>query len=156
MALHPTPGKIIWILFFMAGVSGIVNAQHHGRKHVLINDDWRFFKYSTGDSADNLIYDVRPEVVDNNDSKAADSKPTEAVIRETNQEVLKSWILASANNFIKDESDRHIRPPGNPGENFPFVKSQYDDTGWKKVNLPSCRETIPRWVEEWDDYQLTA
>ena len=40
---------------------------------------------------DDLIYDVRPEVTDRNDSKDADSKPTEAVKTEASQEVLKSW-----------------------------------------------------------------
>ncbi|HEX7584241.1 MAG TPA: beta-galactosidase, partial [Prolixibacteraceae bacterium] len=106
------------------------------REHISINDNWRFFKYDSISKADNLIYDVRPEVTNNNDSKAADSKPTEAVAIKTTQKVLKPWILPSGNNFIKDPEKRHVRPEGNPGGDFPFVKGNFDDRSWEKVNLP--------------------
>lgn len=65
--------------------------------------------------ADSLIYDIRPEITDRNDSKVADSKPTETVAAESTQEVLKKWVLPSGNNFIKDPAKRHIRPEGDPG-----------------------------------------
>ena len=32
------------------------------RERLSINDDWRFMKYGPNDEADQLIYDVRPEV----------------------------------------------------------------------------------------------
>ena len=44
---------------------------------------------------DGLIYDVRPQVTDHNDSKDADTQPTEAVEVEAAAEVLKAWILPS-------------------------------------------------------------
>ena len=106
------------------------------REHISINDNWRFFKYDSISKADNLIYDVRPEVTDNNDNKVADSKPTEAIKVETTQEVLKPWILPTGNRFIKDTSKRHIRPEGNPGGDFPFVQGNFNDSSWEKVNLP--------------------
>ena len=49
------------------------------REKISINNNWSFFKYSSAQEADSLIYDVRPEVKDKNDNKEADSKPTEAV-----------------------------------------------------------------------------
>ena len=106
------------------------------RQRISINENWSFFKYDSISNADNLIYDVRPEVTDNKDNKVADSKPTEAIKVETNQEVLKAWILPSANDFIKDAAKHHVRPEGNPGSNFPFVKGNFDDSSWEKVNLP--------------------
>ena len=106
------------------------------RQRISINNGWSFFKYETADKADKLIYDVRPEISDITENKVADAKPTEAVVVEASQKVLKSWILPTANDFINDPSKRHIRPEGNPGSDFPFVKNTFDDSSWEKVNLP--------------------
>ena len=106
------------------------------RQRISINEVWRFYKYDSLAKADNLIYDLRPEVSDYNENKVADSKPTEAVKVEVTQEVLKPWILPTGNDFIKDPQKRHVRPEGNPGSNFQFVKSNFDDSSWEKVNLP--------------------
>lgn len=112
----------------------LINASD--RERISINDDWRFFKYDSQSDADNLIYDIRPEITDNNFQKEADAKPTEAVAVSENEYKLKPWILPSANRFIKDPHNRHIRPAGNPGNDFPFVKSDFDDQDWEKVTLP--------------------
>ena len=104
------------------------------RERISINEGWRFFKYDS--IADNLIYDVRPEVRGYRDDRPADSKPTEAVGVEAKQKVLKPWILPSGNDFIKDADKHYVRPDGNPGSNFPFVQSGFDDNSWKIVNLP--------------------
>jgi beta-galactosidase len=106
------------------------------REHILLNDNWKFFKYDSAEDADNLIYDIRPEVTEHVDSKDADSRPTGAVDVENNAEVLKDWILPSGNNFIKDQSKQHQRPEGNPGSDFPFVQNNFDDSNWERINLP--------------------
>ena len=128
-------------LYLLSGtpVTAQVNSKQTGnisRQRISINEDWRFFKYDSSANADNLIYDERPEVSDFTENKIADLKPTEAATVEVTQEVLKPWILPSGNNFIKDPQKRHIRPEGNPGSNFQFVKSNFDDSSWEKVNLP--------------------
>jgi beta-galactosidase len=104
------------------------------RERISINDGWRFFKYDS--ISDNLIYDERPKVSGYRDDRPADSKPTEGEIVEASQKVLKPWILPSGNGFIKDANKHYVRPEGNPGSNFPFVKSNFDDSSWKNVNLP--------------------
>ncbi len=81
-----------------------------GRERILINDGWKFMRY-TG-TPDNLKYDVRPEVTDRNDNVVADSKPTESVAVASTETVLRKWILPSANDFIKDPAKHHIRPNG--------------------------------------------
>jgi beta-galactosidase len=106
------------------------------RQRISINNDWKFYKYESAAKADNLIYDVRPGITDNNDNKAADSKPTESVKADQTQEVLKPWILPSGNDFIIDPQKKHLRPKGNPGGDFLFVQSNFDDSSWEKVNLP--------------------
>ncbi|OQP44519.1 beta-galactosidase [Niastella yeongjuensis] len=104
------------------------------RERISINEGWRFMKYTS--TPDKLIYDIRPEVADRNDNVVADSKPTEAVAVTAATNVLKSWILPSANDFIKDPAKQHQRPGGNPGSDFPFVQSNFNDASWEPVNLP--------------------
>jgi beta-galactosidase len=107
---------------------------NYKRERIKINDGWTFMRYDA--NPDNLIYDVRPKIEEINDSKVADSKPTEAIKVETKEDVLKNWILPSANDFIKHPSKKHIRPKGNPGSDFPFVKGDFKDDTWEKVTLP--------------------
>lgn len=52
------------------------------------------------------------------------------------QGVLKAYILPTANNFIKNPANKHVRPKGNPGSDFPFVQSDFDDSSWEKMDLP--------------------
>ena len=106
------------------------------REIISVNEGWSFYKYNKEQQPDNLIYDVRPEISQNNEYLVADAKPTEALELEARTEVLKPWILPAANNFIKDKEKHHIRPEGNPGMDFPFVQNDFDDAGWVKVNLP--------------------
>jgi Beta-galactosidase/beta-glucuronidase len=131
---------IFYLLVIVAFVSTLPllakQTESASRERISINNGWRFFKYASEAKADNLRYDVRPEVTDNNDSKAADSKPTEAIKLESAQNVLKTWIFPTGNAFIKDPQKRYVRPSGNPGGNFPFVQSNFDDNSWETVDLP--------------------
>lgn len=104
------------------------------RERISINDGWKFMRYT--EAADNLVYDVRPEVTDRNDNVVADSKPTESVKVSAAENVLKKWVLSTANDFIKDPAKHHQRPAGNPGGDFPFVQNSFDDQGWERVTLP--------------------
>jgi beta-galactosidase len=106
------------------------------RQRISINDGWRFYKYGSTVRADNLIYDVRPEVKDRPDDRPADAKPAEVERVEATRTVLKPWILPTGHDFIKDPAKRHARPEGNPGGDFPFVQSDFDDSSWERVNMP--------------------
>jgi beta-galactosidase len=106
------------------------------RQRISINEGWRFYKYDSLAKADKFIYDVRPEINDDVIEKIGDLKPTDAVAVKSPQEVLKPWILPTANSFIKNPKERHIRPEGNPGCNFQFVQVDFNDSSWEKVTLP--------------------
>jgi beta-galactosidase len=108
--------------------------ENKGRERERLQDGWKFMRYTT--APDNLMYDIRPEVQDANDSKVADSRPTDAVKIDSKDGVLKSWILPTGNSFIKDPSKKHQRPAGNPGSDFDFVKSTFDDKNWESVSVP--------------------
>jgi beta-galactosidase len=120
------------------------------RERTSINDNWSFMRYASEEEADRLIYDIRPEVTDRFEARVADSRPTEALEVEEVQEVLKPWIMPSANPFIKNEADRHIRPEGNPGSDFPFVQNDFEDNNWRKVNLPHDWGIEGPFLEGWD------
>ncbi|MBU3822817.1 DUF4982 domain-containing protein [Flavobacteriaceae bacterium XHP0103] len=106
------------------------------REKIAINIGWKFMKYASEKEADDLIYDVRPKIENTDDTKEADSKPTEAIAIESTKNVLKPYILPTANAFIKDSSKHYIRPSGNPGADFPFVQYDFDDSKWDSINLP--------------------
>jgi len=128
--------NIGFLIFLLVVISSGVYSQEQSykRERISINDSWQFMRYD--ENPDQLIYDIRPKIEDVNDNKVADSKPTEAVKTEAKQPVLKNWILPTANDFIKDPTQKHIRPEGNPGADFPFVKENFKDDNWQKVNLP--------------------
>jgi beta-galactosidase len=114
-----------------------------GRQRVLVDQGWRFMRYQDSadygniDEPDTLYYDKRPIVEGYNDAVVAD---TRAAI--TNQEVeaggLKSWILPTANKFIKDPANHYKKPQGtpSPGRNFPFVQADFNDSHWQLIDLP--------------------
>lgn len=106
------------------------------REKISINEGWYFYKYDSASKSDELRYDVRPDIKDNTELRVADAKPTEALKVTTEQNILKPWILPTGNQFIADPKKHHLRPEGNPGENFPFVKNEFDDSVWEHVNLP--------------------
>lgn len=86
-------------------------------------------KYESAAEVDSLIYHARPKIMNAQDDRPADAEPTEADGVESSQTVLKSWVLPTGNDFIGDPAERHTRPPGDPGSDFPFVQSDYDDNG---------------------------
>jgi beta-galactosidase len=116
--------------------TGAIGADGSYRQRISINEDWRFFKYDSITTADDLTYDVRPEVEDRRDDRPADTRPTAAEDIAATRIVLKPWILPTGNDFIKNASMRHARPEGNPGSDFPFVQSDFDDSSWGRVTLP--------------------
>lgn len=90
---------------------------HAGRETLSINDDWKFWRSET--NPDGIIYDWRP-----------DSKNLTSV------EVLKEYILPSANDFISDPANHHRRPQRNLSSNIAWLRDDFDDSGWDNVTLP--------------------
>ena len=104
------------------------------RERVNIDTGWRFMRYTNG--GDSLIYDKRPKAENVNDNIVADTRPSQLEFVDTSSHILKPWILPTANSFIQDLSKRHVRPAGNPGYDFQFVKAGFDDSHWAKIDLP--------------------
>ncbi|SMO40566.1 beta-galactosidase GalB [Gracilimonas mengyeensis] len=139
--LKESTSRFLLIAAFVGLVTGLMACQNSTgdqspRERISINDGWRFMKYESAEDADSLIYDVRPEIGEYDDSQDADTKPTEAQEVESSDKVLKPWIMPSGNDFIKDPAKRYERPDGNPGSDFPFVQADFDDSSWEAVTLP--------------------
>ena len=129
--------KLFSLFLFLMVAAGIAIARESPRERILLNDNWRFTKGDPNGDSTGLIYDVRPEVKDKKDDKAADSEPTEAErIAATNKVVLKPWILPTANAFIKDPAKRHARPVASAATNVSYTQAGFNDSSWQSVNLP--------------------
>ncbi|SDZ73176.1 beta-galactosidase [Arachidicoccus rhizosphaerae] len=112
------------------------------RQRILIDQGWRFMRYPGQDSLgqdqepDSLYYDKRPQVTDHNDQKVADTR-ADITGKTGGVGGVKSWILPTANKFIKDTADWYPHPVGkSPGQDFAFVQADFNDGHWQKVNLP--------------------
>lgn len=121
---------------FIACNSYDTSENKNPRETTSINTGWKFYKYESSEKQDNLIYDIRPEVKNTDDTKEADTPATEAAKLEASKNALKPYILPTANAFIKDTSKHYKRPKGNPGKDFKFVQNNFDDSNWENVNLP--------------------
>ena len=134
--MHCRINKVV-LLFLLVSVN-LLSAKKETalRERISLNEGWKFFKYSSPALADRLIYDVRPEVDNKGEYLVADAKPTEAVELKSSKEVLKAWIMPTANSYIADKTKRYNRPAGNPGADFPFVQTNFDDNSWENVDLP--------------------
>ena len=114
--------RTLILIAALAALAGLpANA---ARERLPLNDGWRFQKDDPPGNTVPLLYDVRPEVKDARDDKAADSRPEEAArLAVAGKAVLKSWILPTANGFIKDPARRHVRPAGDPGGDVAYVRA---------------------------------
>lgn len=120
------------LLLFVLLLSPFASAS----ERILLNDGWKFHRYSNSETPDHLNYDFRPVVTDTRDDKPADSMPTAGDSLKAGSGVLKDWILPSGNDFVKNSAKKRLRPNGNPGADFAFVQTGFDDKNWESVDLP--------------------
>ena len=133
MRRSPGPGVIILLLLLGFGPPAATSGER-----ILINDDWRFTQGDPPDvNSKRLLYDVRPDSRgEDQRERLAEATADASKVTATNQPVLKPWILPTGNRFIKDPTKRFVRPEGNPGGEVAYVQSGFDDSGWRKLNLP--------------------
>ncbi len=105
------------------------------REKISINEGWKFMRYEG--EPDKLVYDARPTITNYRENQVADAKPTESnQSTASSSNILKNWILPSANDFIKNPAKHLKRPAGNPGSDFSFVQGDFNDESWESVDLP--------------------
>ena len=119
-------GYVMLAIMMQRAVGG--QAAEAPRERISINHGWRFMKYGPDEKADELIYDVRPQVRRRREIILGEDAATAAVDVEAKKPVLKSWILPTGNDFISEPAQRYARPEGNPGSDFPFVQATFIST----------------------------
>ena len=126
------------LLLLAAGIppNAQPTAGGQGRERISINENWRFKKDDPPGNQVSLLYDVRPEVNDARDDRPADAEPEAAARARATVPTIKAWILPTGNAFIKDAVRRHTRPDGNPGGDVDYVRRDFDDRSWRRVDLP--------------------
>lgn len=78
------------------------------RERVSFNENWRFSK--------------------------DDPKDAEGIL---NYEKIKDWVRSTGNEFVlTSNAVKSVRPNGNLGKNVVYTKSEFDDSAWRKLNLP--------------------
>ena len=82
-------------------------AESSPRQRISFDDNWRFQKEDPADAAGRLTYTV-----------------------------LKPWLLPTGNAFLSDPSARATRPEGEPATAVSYTQPDFDDSGWRQLNLP--------------------
>ncbi len=116
-------------LFYVPLIS-VTKAETSPRERMLFNSDWYFHKGDPDQYSALLVYD---RVFSRSKARSKSDKtdePNKIVIE------LKPWILPNGNAFIKDADKHYSRPEGSPGHDCPFVKLDFDDSSWEKIELP--------------------
>ncbi|HQU85285.1 MAG TPA: beta-galactosidase GalB [Pyrinomonadaceae bacterium] len=98
--------RIFFSLFVLVFFALSLSAQM--RERLSFNEDWRFSK--------------------------DDPKGAEGVLH---YEKIKDWVRASGNEFVlTSDAVKSARPSGNLGENVEFTRKDFNDSAWRKLNLP--------------------
>lgn len=96
-------------LLFLISAAGVAARKNNApREQQLFNDDWLFQKNDPVDAQGKLAY-----------------------------EKIKDWVLAGGNEFVLTPGAvKWARPNGNMGEDVAYTKKDFDDSAWRKLNLP--------------------
>ncbi len=125
------------LLTLALATASLAGADAAPRERILLNSDWRFQKEDPPGLATPLLYDVRPDIAGAQELRVADARPEEAEqLAAAGRSVLKPWILPTGNAFLADPARRHVRPAGEPVVAIPYVHADFDDSAWRRIDLP--------------------
>src|SRR5207244_13154991 len=87
-------------------------AQDAGPRRSSFNDNWQFQKGDPAGSESALAWDT-----------------------------IKDWVAATGNEYVVDGAKPN-RPAGELGENVTYAQRNFDETSWRKFNLPDAWGTV--------------
>ncbi len=108
----------------------VVASSNSPRKRILLDHDWWFIRGDPPGNTESLLYDVRPQAAAGRGAQPAPLPP------DPSEPIIKSWVLPSGNDFVNDPAKRIKRPPGDPGERVAYITATFDDSSWRKVDVP--------------------
>jgi beta-galactosidase len=92
---------------FLLATSAAAGAESPPRERVSFNADWRFQKGDPAGAGDQLAYAK-----------------------------IKRWIVATGNDLLNAPAAKPTRPEGNLGADIPYSQDGFDDSSWRRLNLP--------------------
>jgi beta-galactosidase len=98
--------KTAFALLFLASTS-LALAQTESRERISFNADWRFLKGDAPEVGGSLTY-----------------------------ERVKSWVLPTGEWLRPNNPQPHLRPAGELGAKIPFVRADFDDSAWRRLDVP--------------------
>jgi beta-galactosidase len=110
--------KMLLAAVLLFACNCLINAQSPIRERILFNADWKFIK---------------------DDPKEIVSTDNKGIVKsELDYSVVKNWICANGTDLIlpSDSVQATKRPTGNLGEKITYTQSTFNDTDWRKLNLP--------------------
>ena len=82
-------------------------AESSPRERISFDADWRFQKGDPAGAGDQLAYGK-----------------------------IKAWLIATGNDLLSAPAAKPLRPEGNLGGDIPYAQPGFDDSGWRKLDLP--------------------
>jgi len=120
----------IALAFGFGSFAAAVPAPEPVRQRISINEEWLFKRGDPEGSASRLVYDLHAQESEKEKSPQPEVEPP------PQSTVIKRWILPTGNAFLKDTARRFTRPNGNPVMDLAYAQSDFDDTSWRRLNLP--------------------
>jgi beta-galactosidase len=100
----------VWLaalIAFVGGSAAFATPATPARERVAFDADWRFTRHDPADAAGRLDYGK-----------------------------LRDWIMPSGAELIAAGQPRPVRPAGHPGSDVSYVQPGFDDSGWRRLDLP--------------------
>ncbi|HEY3761090.1 MAG TPA: beta-galactosidase GalB [Verrucomicrobiae bacterium] len=107
------------LIFLFVISPGLALASGSLRERISLDDNWQFMKGDPSGCPVTLVYDV-----------PTNTPATNSLV------ALKSWVLPTGNDFIKDSAQRYTRPQGNIGDGIAYAQPDFNDAAWQQINLP--------------------
>jgi len=85
----------------------MTRAADSARERISLNADWRFAKDDPAGTGDQLAY---PKI--------------------------KEWVLATGVDLLSVTAPKPVKPEGNPGAAVAYTQAAFDDSAWRKLDLP--------------------
>lgn len=117
----------------LPGRAAMAAAAESPRQRVSIDDDWRFVKGDPAGVTEELTY---PRVPGGRRGAAGGGGEADGAAKPSPMSGIAAYILPTGDPFIADPSKRYKRPEGNYGGDVPYVAPTFDDSGWRKLDLP--------------------
>ncbi len=122
---------LLAVISFILLQSGCIATSESPRQRISINNDWCFTRNDPASGlTDNLNYPRNPG------RGGRGGRGATAAVPVVPTSGIAAFILPTGNDFIADPAKRYVRPAGNYGADIAYVSPTFNDSNWRKLDLP--------------------